>query len=62
VTKIWVNLIRFGQNQNLASLKTLDFLRLWEWWPLRFLWLRHCPDWLKTIVFPVFSTCFVLPF
>jgi len=29
-TKIWANnLIRFGQNQNLASQKTLDLLRLW---------------------------------
>jgi len=29
VIKIWANLIRFGQNQNLASPKTLNFLRLW---------------------------------
>jgi len=29
--KIWENLIKFGQNPNLASLKTLDLLRqLWE--------------------------------
>jgi len=30
VIKIWANLIGFGQNQNLASPKTLDFLRLWR--------------------------------
>jgi len=30
VIKIWENLIRFGQNQNLAFPKTLDFLRLWK--------------------------------
>jgi len=29
VIKICLNLIRFGQNQNLASPKTFDFLRLW---------------------------------
>jgi len=29
VIKIWANLIRFGQNQNLASPKTFDLLRLW---------------------------------
>jgi len=29
VIKIWVNLIRFGQNQNLASPKTLTLLRQW---------------------------------
>jgi len=28
VIKIWANLIRFGQNENLASPKTLDILRL----------------------------------
>jgi len=28
--KIWANLIRFAQNQNLASPKTLDLLRLWS--------------------------------
>jgi len=27
--EIWTNLIRFGQNQNLASPKTFDLLRLW---------------------------------
>jgi len=30
VIKIWANLIRFGQNRNHASPKTLDLLRLWE--------------------------------
>jgi len=29
VIKIWANLIRFGQNQNLASRKTFDLLRHW---------------------------------
>jgi len=29
VINIWANLIRFGQNQNLASPKTSDLLRLW---------------------------------
>jgi len=28
VIKIWANLIRFGQNQNLASPKSFDLLRL----------------------------------
>jgi len=28
VNKIWANLIRFGQNQSLASPKTLDLLRI----------------------------------
>jgi len=26
--EIWTKVIRFGQNQNLASLKTFDLLRL----------------------------------
>jgi len=30
VFKIVANLIRFGQNQNLASSKTFDLLRLWR--------------------------------
>jgi len=29
VIKIWANLIRFGQNQNLASSKTFNLLRQW---------------------------------
>jgi len=29
VIKIWENLIIFGQNQNLASPKTFDLLKLW---------------------------------
>jgi len=28
VIKIWANLVRFGQNQHLASLKTFDILQL----------------------------------
>jgi len=30
--KVWANLIKFGQNQNLASPKTSDLLRLWIVW------------------------------
>jgi len=28
VIKIWANLIKFGQNQNLISPRTFDFLRI----------------------------------
>jgi len=31
VIKIWENLIRFGQNQSLASPKTINLLRLWAY-------------------------------
>jgi len=51
--EIWVKVIRFGQNQKLASAKTFHLLRLWS---------KYCSVTfpLYSVTFPLYSVTFLL--